>query len=229
MEEKDDDDKAMFKAGQRCLLRFIKLLLLWDPQIAAAIIDIFHHFKSIIFFPFSYKQIIAQHSIKILPRFGWFCVPCHWKYWFINSFSGDLANKSEILRYKKIGKCMLLEKMHLSSWYWCSWNVNTRVMSTTLRMKASTNSTLMTTMTTDGGVYLLVYLAAAQTSHNALYTQHHTLSKGWKEQRTHGIQNHWIITHQDRAQVTPLKRMNVCKSFKWGGHLYNNKQQNDKQ
>ena len=26
--EKDDDDKAMFKAGQRCLLRFIKLLLL---------------------------------------------------------------------------------------------------------------------------------------------------------------------------------------------------------
>ena len=28
MEEKDDDDKAMFKAGQRCLLRFIKLLLL---------------------------------------------------------------------------------------------------------------------------------------------------------------------------------------------------------
>ena len=27
-EEKDDDDKAMFKAGQRCLLCFIKLLLL---------------------------------------------------------------------------------------------------------------------------------------------------------------------------------------------------------
>ena len=51
-EEKDDDDKAMFKAGQRCLLRFIKLLLLWDPQIAAAIIDIFHHFKSIFVFPF---------------------------------------------------------------------------------------------------------------------------------------------------------------------------------
>ena len=100
-EEVNDDDKVMFKAGQRCLLRFIKLLLLWDPQIAAAIIDIFHHFKSIIVFPFSYKQIIAQHSIKILPRFGWFCVPCHWKYWFINSFSGDLANKSELLRYKK--------------------------------------------------------------------------------------------------------------------------------
>ena len=27
-EEKDYDDKAMFKAGQWCLLRFIKLLLL---------------------------------------------------------------------------------------------------------------------------------------------------------------------------------------------------------
>ena len=27
-EEKDYDDKTMFKAGQRCLLRFIKLLLL---------------------------------------------------------------------------------------------------------------------------------------------------------------------------------------------------------
>ena len=51
--EKDDDDKAMFKAGQRCLLCFIKLLLLWDPQIAAVIPDIFHPFKSIIVFPFS--------------------------------------------------------------------------------------------------------------------------------------------------------------------------------